>query len=614
MIGKSRSLPTISQLSKKRIVICLLLPLFLISLVLDIIYLLIFIGNIKERQILLAQFGNTLISDYLNSAKRVLTIAYKDYKNSPRGLFLSTYKALGVQPILTNIFIVTHNNRIIQIFPRYAPGITVYPGIQFFKTEKLTPHNYRLSPPFYSIYSGTIVVAMAAKPSTNDLIIGELNLKLISKINLNQSAGSATTLFITDNKGNFVAHPIIKYVEMQENVGGEPWFKLALRKPQFASVAKHLGNLCIIGCINQADTNWKIVVATRLRSVIGPIIRKSIIIFAFLLLFCTGLVAITQIWISKNIVRPLEEIGKVAKETISDPEKAIQASLLLREKEAPFKELEDFRLSFLEALQHILEQQATIRESEIKFRSLTENAPVGIFIFQNDHFIYTNKMVEVITGYTREELNNIVIWELVHPDHREIPIQLTKIRQSKISPPKNYDSLPIVTKFGEVKWLKLSVGSIEIGGKPAGLGIAVDVTDKHLAEQEKLEYQKKFQYMQRMEAVGILAGGVAHEFNNLLQGFGLNIELLKSKLATSDKNLNDFDYYLDNLEHLKSRASILVESLLTFSKRKKSSKHLISAHKEIECVLSLFAETFPKNITIKSSLQASRDAVFVQEG
>ncbi len=614
MKGKDKSPPRIAELSRKRLIVCLIVPLIAVSVILDLFYLATYLEKIEERQVLLARFGSAMLTEYLDMAKQILRNAYEEYRKDKNSKdYESTYKALKLYPVLNNLFVVGNEGRLIQIFPEYNPEAVVYPGVQFFEVENIRNGNFVFSPPFYSIYSGTVTVALATKYDENHVIVGELNLSFISRLNLNKFTPKGTVFFITDEYGNIIAHPDISRVEKQENIGGRRWFKENVSKISFSLISKCEGRACIIGCVKQSDAGWKFVVETKLAHIMQPMLRKSAIVLVIVVLFYLSISVYTQTWISKNIILPLEEIGNIVQKTGAGSYDITDTILQLSHKSAHFKELEDFRQAFLNALSRISFQEATIRESERKFRRLTEDAPVAIFMFQDNRIIYTNKMVEIITGYTRDELKEKIIWQLVHPDYREMVMKLLKIRQSRITPPKEYDSLPIVTKQGDIRWIRLSVGSIEIARRPAALGIAVDITEKKIAEMEKQEYQRKFQYMQRMEAVGILAGGIAHEFNNLLQGIGLNVEMLKLKLEKL-QTPSEFSNYINNLEHLKSRASLLVESLLTFSKRKKSARKLISVHREIECVLNLFSETFPRTIHIERHLHAERDVVYAQEG
>jgi two-component system cell cycle sensor histidine kinase/response regulator CckA len=136
--------------------------------------------------------------------------------------------------------------------------------------------------------------------------------------------------------------------------------------------------------------------------------------------------------------------------------------------------------------------EKALRESETKFRVLTENAASGIFIHQGGRFLYVNPASEAISGYTREELLSMNFWDIVHPDFQEIVRERAQARQEGKPVPYRYE-LKIMTKKGEERWIDLTAGVIEYNGKPAILGTNFDVTDRKRAEkalQYRIEFEK----------------------------------------------------------------------------------------------------------------------------
>ena len=121
--------------------------------------------------------------------------------------------------------------------------------------------------------------------------------------------------------------------------------------------------------------------------------------------------------------------------------------------------------------------EAALRESEEKFRICAEAAPVGIFIYQGSRYRYLNPACEVITGYSRDELFAMDIWEIAHPDLRETVQNRIELRQRGTSPYERYE-LVIITKGGEERWLDTSVTLMEYQGRPAGLAVLVDITEQ----------------------------------------------------------------------------------------------------------------------------------------
>ncbi len=152
------------------------------------------------------------------------------------------------------------------------------------------------------------------------------------------------------------------------------------------------------------------------------------------------------------------------------------------------------RLGFLApAIEAALEAQRTIadrlqaekalRESEMKFRTLADIVPHAIVIYRDSKLLFTNRMVEAMSGYTREEISSVDYLQLVHPDFRDFIVKRVSARLRGESVPSRYE-LKILNRGGEERWLDITAGLIEYEGKPAGIATAFDVTERKRTEQE----------------------------------------------------------------------------------------------------------------------------------
>ncbi|GAA6757141.1 PAS domain S-box protein [Thermus oshimai] len=121
-------------------------------------------------------------------------------------------------------------------------------------------------------------------------------------------------------------------------------------------------------------------------------------------------------------------------------------------------------------------REEAVRESEALFRTLAETAPALILLWQEERLVFANSMAEALTGYTREELMERPIWEFVHPLDRALVRErgLARVRGEAV--PGRY-TFRILTKGGGVRWLDYSAARVEVGGKPAVLGVALDITE-----------------------------------------------------------------------------------------------------------------------------------------
>ncbi len=125
-----------------------------------------------------------------------------------------------------------------------------------------------------------------------------------------------------------------------------------------------------------------------------------------------------------------------------------------------------------------------LRESEEKFRTITEQSSMGIYIVQSNSIVYMNNVVSKINEYTIQEMmkwspNDFL--KTVHPDDLPLILQRMNIiqnREMNLEPFTNR----IITKFGNMKWIEIYTKSIQYQGKSALLGIIIDVTEKKKAE------------------------------------------------------------------------------------------------------------------------------------
>ena len=127
------------------------------------------------------------------------------------------------------------------------------------------------------------------------------------------------------------------------------------------------------------------------------------------------------------------------------------------------------------------EAEDALRESEAKFRLLVETTRFGIFIYREDGtFCYFNPSVELFSGHSADELRSMTVWDLIHPDFRDLVRSRAQARLRGESVPSRSE-LKIIAKNGETRWLDVTARPIQYQGQPALLGTAFDITDREKA-------------------------------------------------------------------------------------------------------------------------------------
>ncbi len=150
------------------------------------------------------------------------------------------------------------------------------------------------------------------------------------------------------------------------------------------------------------------------------------------------------------------------------------------------------------------EQQ--LKESEEKFRSITEQSLVGIAVLQNGLFKYANSTFSENNGYSLEEMTT---WgpndfeKTIHPEDRKFVMEQAQKKQSGDIDVINQYKYRSITKNGEIRWINLFSKTINYENRPADLVITIDITDKIKAEQQLKESEEKFRIIAEQSLVGI---------------------------------------------------------------------------------------------------------------
>ncbi len=243
-----------------------------------------------------------------------------------------------------------------------------------------------------------------------------------------------------------------------------------------------------------------------------------------------------------------------------------------------------------------LAAENALRKSEARYRLLIENANDSIYILQNGGVQFLNPKTEALTGYSQEELSGLPFETLIHAEDREWVMKRHDRYMREQEAPSPY-TFRIVSKDKGVRWVQQNTVSIVWNGETAGLNFLRDIT-----EQKKLENQ--FYHAQKMESIGTLAGGVAHEFNNLLMAILGNANIMLLDLEPNDPHVDR----LKRIEASVKRGAFLTRQLLGFARGGKYEIKILDVNQLIRLTADMFGQT-RKEIKIELSLQSDLWAI-----
>ncbi len=206
---------------------------------------------------------------------------------------------------------------------------------------------------------------------------------------------------------------------------------------------------------------------------------------------------------------------------------------------------------------------SALQESEKRYRYLMDHANVGTCVVQNGMFEIPNPKLLEITGYSEEELKSLSIVDIVHPEDKAMILKwYTKaVTGGKLITDRPFQ---VLTKERKIRWLQLSTTRIIWRGASAQFSILQDITRRKIREETRNQAKK-------MEAVGLLAGGVAHDLNNILSGIVSYPELLLH-LLPDDSPLRD---HVKTMHDAGLRASAVVADLLTVARGVASNRKVL---------------------------------------
>lgn len=242
-----------------------------------------------------------------------------------------------------------------------------------------------------------------------------------------------------------------------------------------------------------------------------------------------------------------------------------------------------------------------LKESEERYRLLSENSLANIVMVQEGRFIYANRTTIANSGYTADELYHLNVMLFVHPDDRELVRQKMFGDTEDDLVPDRYE-FRYLTKGGETRWLEMLAVPTFYKGKTAMMGHAIDITDKKAAQEEQKKLEEKLQQAHRLEAIGTIVGAVAHDLNNIMAGLVGYPDLLL--LQTPDESPHR--KYILAIQQSGQKAAAIVQDLLAMVRRGVVVKEVINLNSVIKAYLGspeLEKACGPNNnLTVESEL------------
>ena len=241
-----------------------------------------------------------------------------------------------------------------------------------------------------------------------------------------------------------------------------------------------------------------------------------------------------------------------------------------------------------------------LQESESKFRHILESIEEGYFeVDRQGQLIYVNPALCRITGYSKRQLYAMDVSGYTDSSTRNKMNHLFE-RVSETGTPLRLARLDFIGNEGRQLTVELSATPIcDKNGRTTGFrGILRDVGERIQAEKERERLEQHLQQVQKLESIGKLAGGIAHNFNNLLMGIQGNISLINLDIDPE----GELAQKTANIESIIASASKLTGQLLGFARGGKYQLNRVDINDLIESTSETFAMT-QRNIRVHRNLR-----------
>ena len=463
-----------------------------------------------------------------------------------------------------------------------------------------------LTTPYYSQNAQTMVVGMVKSISPERMILAELNLAELQghifALTTHMRTGFA---FVTDSYGNILAHLDRFLVERQVNVGHWPILQNMNGREPASGFYTLSGDIHLLTAITIPFGDWNVLVQQDALTLLRPILwSAALFLISISLLLSLGIYAFKR-RLHQTVLTPLSRFihsMNAFKDNAQDvPQTAENAPV----KTKGILELMHLEQTFQDMLAVIRERETALRQSEETYRNLFHNAQVGLFRtrIEDGKILECNDQLAHMFGFA----------------HRREFIDHYKTSENYVDPGTRETMLHQLQTQGEVtdfearfyrkdRSIFRALYSARIYPQAGWIeGVSQDITEQKEAEKERKRLQEQLIQSQKMESVGRLAGGVAHDFNNMLSVIQGHTDLLLSDTPADSQLRED----LKEIRDAAQRSADLTRQLLAFARRQTADPQVLDLNQAIESMLKMLRRLIGEHIDLLWHPAPSLAPVFI---
>ncbi len=243
--------------------------------------------------------------------------------------------------------------------------------------------------------------------------------------------------------------------------------------------------------------------------------------------------------------------------------------------------------------------EAELREGEERYRELIESLPHGVGIVQDRRIEYANNVAIRMLGYeSLDEIRDVAVLEpLVESERERVRALVIGMLQQTVEGPVHYQTTARRPDGSDVP-LDVHVSLVRYRGRPALQVFMMDLSDRQMLEDQLLQAQK-------MESVGRMAGGLAHDFNNILSPIIMLADMAVMEMSPGEPRHADFE----QIRIAAMRAKDLTQQLLAFGRKQMLTVRVLDLNQVVTESHDMLRRLIREDVEIELDLQPSLPSV-----
>lgn len=244
----------------------------------------------------------------------------------------------------------------------------------------------------------------------------------------------------------------------------------------------------------------------------------------------------------------------------------------------------------------------SLRESEERFRALVDASAQIVWTHDaNGHPLEDSPSWNAFTGQTNAGRRGDGWLDVLHPEDRE---RTARSWQEAVQSRASYTTeYRLRHASGEWRWMAVRAVPLhnEDGSVRAWVGMNTDITERRQTAERREQLEKQLHQTQKMESIGQLAGGVAHDFNNVLTVIQMYSDLLTARMSPDDPLRSK----VQQIQSASQRASALTGQLLAFSRKQMLNPTVLNLNTLVTKLHSMLGRLIGEDILFVTSLEST---------